>query len=191
MLYKSLTSKERVRLMTDEELKGVIGDSGCRPDDTLSNYFDMLPEERRLLVYSVIELYERDRTEKRKCPHIGTSDDAYRYIRHIAVNNDKEEVHMIGLDASNNAIIKRRISVGTMYTCKFSVAEIIREAAINKCFGFILAHNHPTGFAKPSTEDNKLTAELKTACDLVGLRLLDHLIVTTKGYYSYRSEGKL
>lgn len=191
MLYSSLTKKEKARLMTDNELRAVIGESGCRPEDSFSTYLDMLPEDRQMFAYAVIELYERNKTERRKSPKMVSPDDAYKYIRHIAVNNDKEEMHMIGLDATNRVIMKRRISIGTIYGCKMSIPEIIREASINKCFGFIIAHNHPMGYAKPSTADNQITKELKAASELVGLKFLDHLIVTTREYYSYKTEGKL
>ena len=54
-----------------------------------------------------------------------------------------------------------------------------------------IAHNHPSGVLKPSKEDDMLTMRVKKACEAVGIRFVDHLIVTGKGYYSYGEHDKL
>jgi DNA repair protein RadC len=54
-----------------------------------------------------------------------------------------------------------------------------------------LIHNHPSGNARPSGDDDRITHKLKTACDAMRLYLIDHLIVTDGNYYSYAEEGKI
>lgn len=62
-----------------------------------------------------------------------------------------------------------------------------------KCFasGIILVHNHPSGSLKPSESDNTLTQRMKHAGDILGIKILDHLIITRDTYFSYADEGKL
>ena len=55
----------------------------------------------------------------------------------------------------------------------------------------ILCHNHPTGVAQPSADDDHLTQKLKRAAETLDLRLLDHVIVADAGYYSYAEHGRL
>ena len=57
--------------------------------------------------------------------------------------------------------------------------------------GIIVAHNHPSGNLRPSAEDDRLTKRIKDAAALLDIKLLDHLIIGSGGYYSYADEGRL
>ena len=58
-------------------------------------------------------------------------------------------------------------------------------------YKIILAHNHPSGNLKPSEADNNLTTRLKQACEIVDINMLDHLIISKDGYYSFMDESSL
>lgn len=66
---------------------------------------------------------------------------------------------------------------------------ILKEALLVSASQIILAHNHPSGNLKPSTADKQLTQKLKEASQLMDIRLLDHLIIGDKGYFSFADEG--
>lgn len=66
----------------------------------------------------------------------------------------------------------------------------IAALKINAC-NLIIAHNHPSGNLTPSEADKKLTQRIKYGADLLDMRLLDHIIITTEGYYSFADEGLL
>ena len=57
--------------------------------------------------------------------------------------------------------------------------------------GFICAHNHPSGDQTPSSEDQQLTTRLKQAADIIGIRMLDHVIIGESGHYSFADNGCL
>jgi DNA repair protein RadC len=68
---------------------------------------------------------------------------------------------------------------------------VFREAAVAGAFAIILFHNHPSGDAKPSPDDVALTLRVVAAGDVMGIAVLDHVIVTDRGYYSLREGGDL
>ena len=67
--------------------------------------------------------------------------------------------------------------------------DILSPALKISAYGVLIAHNHPQGVAKPSQEDVEFTRRLKSACDLIGLELVDHLIIDDRGFVSLREEG--
>ena len=62
---------------------------------------------------------------------------------------------------------------------------------MRRATSLVFVHNHPSGSLKPSTADNRLTERMVSAARIMDLNLMDHLIITTTSYYSYREQGKL
>lgn len=83
------------------------------------------------------------------------------------------------------------VSHGTCNLCQVGIREILVRALLCGAVQVIFVHNHPGGDAGPSGPDREVTASLKEACGLVGLRLCDHIIVSRGGYYSFLQDGKL
>ncbi|MBW6432103.1 JAB domain-containing protein, partial [Patescibacteria group bacterium] len=69
--------------------------------------------------------------------------------------------------------------------------EVFEPAVQNLCAAVIVAHNHPSGLLEPSEQDKKVTKRLKEAGEVLGIALLDHVIVTKEGYYSFQEKGVL
>ena len=84
-----------------------------------------------------------------------------------------------------------RLSHGGLTETAVDVRVILREALLANATTLTLIHNHPSGNARPSGDDDRITHKLKTACDAMRLYLIDHLIVTDGNYYSYAEEGKI
>ncbi len=84
-----------------------------------------------------------------------------------------------------------RLASGTPDRLRIFPRQIMQGAVARHASYIAVAHNHPSGRAMPSTQDDHMTAEIKRACEVVGIPLLDHLIITHGDAYSYRDQGKL
>ena len=69
--------------------------------------------------------------------------------------------------------------------------KILKSAIAHNAVNLVIAHNHPSGNPQPSSNDITLTHALKTACSILGIRLVDHVIITHDSYYSFRESGLL
>lgn len=87
--------------------------------------------------------------------------------------------------------IKRIVSSGGYQETSADVRVILREALRYRAIGIAVVHNHPGGSLQPSAEDDRFTWRLYSACKVVGVNLLDHLIYTDRGYYSYFDHDRL
>ena len=81
--------------------------------------------------------------------------------------------------------------IGEMEKAPVYIKEIIRKALIKNATLVIMSHNHPGGRLEPSEEDQAVTKSLAAACSTVSIRLLDHIIITSAGYFSFRENGLL
>ena len=83
------------------------------------------------------------------------------------------------------------ISKGGIAGTQVDIRLVLREALIRQTPTLVLVHNHPSGNKRPSRDDDNLTDRLSRACQVMNIRLLDHVIVTDGDYYSYREQGKV
>lgn len=91
--------------------------------------------------------------------------------------HDKEHFKVLLLDVRNRCIAIRPISVGSLTSSVAHPREIFREAIAHSAASVIVAHNHPSGDPAPSAEDRTLTARLVQAGEIIGVKVLDHLII--------------
>jgi DNA repair protein RadC len=96
-----------------------------------------------------------------------------------------EEVKVIFLNRTNKQVGIYNLAKGGITGCVVDIRIILSIALKTLATGIILVHNHPSGSLKPSTEDKKITNELQKACEIMNITLLDHLIVTRKGFFSF------
>lgn len=102
-----------------------------------------------------------------------------------------EHFGIICLDAGNRVISKKALFIGGEHRTLIEAKAIFWEAFSKKASSIILFHNHPSGNAEPSKEDFESTEKLLKACAVVGLPLLDHIIITKNGYYSFCENGEM
>lgn len=102
-----------------------------------------------------------------------------------------EELWVLYLASSNRVIERRRVAVGGSRALIADGKLILKRALEVVAQSIILVHNHPSGAAEPSDEDCALTQKICGAAALFDIALLDHVIITKGGYYSFRSMGKL
>ncbi len=100
-----------------------------------------------------------------------------------------ESLNVILLNKAGKVLGVHTVSIGGTGECSVDIKIIMQSAILSNATGIILSHNHPSGNLKPSTQDNTLTQKVSKVCKLMEIKLLDHIIVTTEGYYSYADEG--
>lgn len=105
------------------------------------------------------------------------------------LESEEREVFMVMfLDNQNRLIKKEKMFYGTINQATVYPREIIKEALKCNAAAIIVAHNHPSGNCTPSESDRALTKKLEMACDLVGIRFVDHIVVGKGDYFSFEEE---
>lgn len=94
---------------------------------------------------------------------------------------EHEEVWLLGLDGRNGLRMARRIAQGGAHGCALSPRDVLAPAVREGASAIVLCHNHPSGDPTPSPEDLAMTRALATACEVVGIPLLDHVVVARSG----------
>ncbi len=117
--------------------------------------------------------------------------EVYEAVRRYYRGADREILSVLCVDAQNRPTCFHVASVGSLNTTRTRPAEILKVAILSNSMGIILIHNHPSGELEPSPEDVEFTRGISRACEIVGLELFDHLIVTDVDFRSFRERGLL
>ncbi|HBS89138.1 MAG TPA: DNA repair protein [Bacteroidales bacterium] len=122
---------------------------------------------------------------------ISSSADAYRLLKDIWSKQieTREEMLVLLLDRSNNVLGYHLLSVGGITGTVADLRLLFSVALESLATSVILSHNHPSGNLSPSEQDTTLTRKIKEAGVIMDITLLDHLIITNEGYYSFADEG--
>ncbi len=141
-----------------------------------------------------VELIYRSKVKASDRPKITRSNDAYELFMKYWDENKLEFVEQFKvmlLNKANRVLGICEISTGGI-SGTVADPKLIFMAALKSNASFIvIAHNHPSGNLKPSRQDEELTGKIKEGGKFLDLPLLDHLIVTTEGFYSFADEGLL
>ncbi len=142
---------------------------------------------KRLKIQSAetIATYTREELAKHQRENCAT------YAQTIIADKYWEEAHVLLLNQRLELIKSHCISKGGISETSVDVRLILREALLATATHLVLCHNHPSGSPRPSREDDRLTENVKRACETMRLTLLDHVIVGDRLYYSYADEGRL
>ncbi|WP_432738003.1 RadC family protein [Maridesulfovibrio sp. FT414] len=106
-------------------------------------------------------------------------------------NLSREEFWIALVNNGNKVIYWNRMSEGTVDKTAVYPREVVALALRHNAAGVVLAHNHPGGSTAPSQDDLALTMDIASLCLDMGVRLLDHVIVTVDGFYSFKEKGRL
>ncbi len=111
-----------------------------------------------------------------KCP-----EDIIPLVSHI--RDKKQEYFLcITLNGANEVISNRIVTVGLLNSSQIHPREVFADAISDRAASVVLVHNHPSGNLEPSDEDREITRQMKNAGRLLGIKVLDHLILTEDGY---------
>lgn len=122
---------------------------------------------------------------------IRSSDDLFKYFYPLMCDLTVEESYVLLLNNRNRVIDNVRIATGGLTSTVVDIRLVMREALVKRATTIALCHNHPSGNLRPSSEDDRLTQNIVSACKIMNIRFLDHIIVAGNKYYSYNDESRL
>lgn len=152
--------------------------------EAASDTLDLFKVAEIELVYKGKDAYQR--------PVIQSAKDAYCLLRNHWDDNKLElleQFKIILLDTNSECLGIAELANGSISCCLVDVRLIFVTALKSRATSIILAHNHPSGNLKPSTQDMKLTQKIMEGGSILDVTVADHLIVTRNGYYSFANEG--
>ena len=147
-----------------------------------------LTQEKAIALSAMIE-FARRRTHLYK-KSITRPCDIYECIRHYA-SIEQERFIVVGVNGANEVVFSKVITIGTLDSAPIHPRETFSDAIKNRCKSIFIAHNHPSGNLSPSEPDILTTTRLVKAGELLGIKVLDHLIFSDKGFYSMRENGDM
>jgi len=122
---------------------------------------------------------------------MNSSEDIAAWFRPLLQDLPHEECHLMLMRQNFTVMDTCLLSRGGLTESAVDVRLILQHALLKGAPVIALCHNHPSGNLRPSRADDQITANLKRACEVMRIHLLDHVIVSDHGYYSYANEGKL
>lgn len=134
--------------------------------------------------------YRRKNLRPFSTEKIASARDVYRAVRHL-MDRPREHLLALLLDAQNRIIGYETVSIGTTQVALVDPGCVFQSAILCGAVGVILVHNHPSGDPHPSQEDKKITTRLHLASEVIGIKLLDHIVVSDSGYFSFSDAGQL
>jgi DNA repair protein RadC len=152
--------------------------------------FKGIGEAKAISIIAALELGRRRRAEDAvELKKVTSSKIIFEIMQPIIGELPHEEFWIIYLNNSNKVISKSQLSKGGITGTLVDVRIVFKTALEMGATGLILCHNHPSGTLIPSDADKQITRKLKLAGDSLEIKVLDHLIVTEKNYFSFVDEG--
>jgi len=139
-------------------------------------------------ILASIELSKRYLIRSNK--RITSAQEVYEELKEFSIKN-QEHFLSITLDGASHIINTRTVFIGTLNQSMVHPREVFADAIADRAAGVIIAHNHPSGTLEASRADIAITQRLKEVSRLVGIELLDHVILSKHGFYSFSDEGLL
>lgn len=140
---------------------------------------------------AAFELGRRSQRPEPPPPRIRTSADVDALLRERLAHLEVEHFVALALDARHRVVRELWIAKGTVTACPVSAADVYRAVLREAAPAVLVAHNHPSGEPEPSAEDVALTERLVQAGELLGVRLVDHVVLAREGYASLADLGLL
>lgn len=150
--------------------------------------------QEMMYLVSEVELVYRSKVKASQRPLISSSLDAYNVLKELW-DDDKidlvEQFKVLFLNRANRVLCLFNVSSGGI-TGTVADPRLIYTAALKvNAVSMVLSHNHPSGALKPSRQDEELTQKIKGAGVFLDIKVLDHVILSSEGYYSFADEGLL
>ncbi len=154
--------------------------------------FKGIGKAKAIAIIAALELGRRRNAEiPQSLNQITSSSMVFDVMQPLIGELEHEEFWIIYLNNSNTIIQKNQLSKGGITGTLVDVRLVLKIALECGATAFILAHNHPSGALKPSDADRHITKKLKDAANSLDIKVLDHLIITEKAYFSFADNGVL
>lgn len=154
--------------------------------------FKGIGDSKAVVLLAALELGKRKSiSDAAIIEKITCAKEAYDVLAPFFIDLDFEEFWCVFLNNNNKCLRCIRISQGGLTSTSVDVRKIFKYALELGAISIILAHNHPSGSLKPSESDIALTKKIYEGAKILDLRIVDHLIITTGGFYSFADAGLL
>lgn len=168
-----------------------LTDLGKKSYEFLSS-FKGIGEAKAVNIMAAMELSRRRKSEEApERPQITSSSAAAAILMPLLGDLDHEEFWILLLNRNNKVIHRFMTSKGGLTATVIDVRTILKTAIDRLATSMILSHNHPSGNLTPSDADMQITRKLKEAGKIMDIQVLDHVIVSHYGYYSFADNGQL
>jgi len=160
----------------------------------LRQLFDLrdLPESQQVVLQAVREVGRRVLKQGMLGQNFVRSPQAVTDYLTASLRDLKREVFkVIFLDKGLKILGEKDMFFGTVDEAAVHPREVVREALFQNASSLVLVHNHPSGKVEPSREDYEITQKIKTACQTVSIRVLDHIIIGENQYFSFSERSQL
>jgi len=131
----------------------------------------------------------RAATQQTEKVAIKSSETVFKLFHPILGDLDHEEFWLLMLNRANKVLGRFKVSQGGLSGTVIDTRIILKKALDNLASSIIVCHNHPSGNNQPSDADVKITEKLKKAAEMLEIKLLDHVIIAEKSYFSFADEG--
>ena len=141
--------------------------------------------------YEVKTIKVQLKLKEGKLPVVSSPERVVEVVRHIYKDLDADQEHFVilALNTQNEVDGFKVIASGMMDQVNVDLKILFRSALLLGASGLIMVHNHPSGYNDPSDDDKRLTRTTQEAAKILGIRLLDHIIVSHTGYFSFLERG--
>jgi DNA repair protein RadC len=112
-------------------------------------------------------------------------------LRESKIDRNKEHLWVIALSRSNNILLIELVVLGTVRAITVEPMEVFSIVLQKRAVKMILVHNHPSGQLEPSTADIQMTDKMQAIASFLDVPLIDHLIISEKGFFSFMESGML
>jgi len=119
-----------------------------------------------------------------------SSKDVYDLFSYLS-NETKEHFLVLHLDTKNKIVCVDQVSTGSLNASIVHPREVLKSTLLSSAAAIVLIHNHPSGDPAPSKEDIEITKRIKECCEILGIRLLDHIITGDGEYASLADQGHI
>ena len=179
------------KILKDEKVKENLVELGKLSVSDLMKHKG-IGEAKAITIVAAMELGNRRReTEALQREQVTTSKDAAAIIQRHLADLPHEEFWILMLNRANKIIAKHPVSQGGIAGTVVDAKMVFKPGVEHSASSVILCHNHPSGNLQPSNEDIKLTKKLQDAGTNLDVKVIDHIIVTDSGYFSFADEGLL
>ena len=152
--------------------------------------FKGIGNAKAVSIAAALELSRRRRFEITENPSkLTSSKSAFDLLRPLVGDLSHEEFWIVFLNNSHMFLGSQQLSKGGISQTTVDIRLALKQALLHGSTAIILAHNHPSGALTPSTSDYEITSKFKKGCDILDIKLLDHLIVTENSYFSFADNG--
>jgi DNA repair protein RadC len=172
-LYEQLDNLPALNRLPPDELRKAVGKLGA------------------IRIAAALELGRRVASPAEEKPRLQISSEVARFYQPLLGHLTHEVFHVACLNVRNKLVKDARIAQGGFASCAILPREVFAPAMREGCVGVVLVHNHPSGETDPSADDLQLTHRLVRAGEVLGIRVLDHVIIGSNGYTSLRDRGQL